>query len=75
MRMRIKLVLVFGVLFDEASQLVGIMNGSWGLDSSNSIVVEETEFESQSGDHHLDLLDWYPFILSQIILNYEVVRR
>ncbi len=66
---------VLGVLLDKAAQFVGIVNRSWSLDTSDGVVVQEAEFEGQSGDHHLHVLDPKSFVLSQVVFNNEVVGR
>ncbi len=66
---------VLSVLLDEAAQFVGIVDRSWSLDASNGVVVQEAEFEGQSGDHHLDVLDPKSLVLSQVVFDDEVVGR
>ncbi len=43
--MGLESVFVLGVLLDKAAQFVGIVNGSWSLDSSNGVVIQKAEFE------------------------------
>lgn len=50
-------LLVFCVLFDETAELVSVMDRSWSFDTSYGVVIQETEFESQSGNHHLNVLN------------------
>jgi hypothetical protein len=56
MFMREYLLSFFGVLANKACHFVGIVDRSWSLNTTNSVVVEKTELESQLGNKILYLL-------------------
>jgi hypothetical protein len=75
MRMGFKLGPIIGVLLDKTTKFICIVNRSWGLNTSNGIIIQETKFEGKIGNHHFYILNTKTFVLSEIILNNEIVRR
>lgn len=72
MFMRHYLVSFFGILINKAGHFVGIVNRSWSLNTTYSIVVQETKLESQLGNQILYLLKRNAFFLTEIIFHDKI---